>query len=300
MPVKRLLCILSIVMPAGIADIGHPPPARAHFSRVYTSARSIALGGAFAGIADDPSAVSVNPGGLTSVNGYSFLATIIKPYGIEDLEESYFAAVIPAGIGTAGISWHRVSLDGIASEDKLSVGFGKDYIRTSQDASLSFGGTLDLARVSYSDRYEGSQTVVTGSLGMLLRPFPIIGMGYCIRNLIPQSFDFLDGGGVTDLERTHVWSLAYHWDNRVSVVFDRSRDQRRKWNNQIGIEVAALPNLTLRSGANEQGVSGGLGIHLSGIRIDLGVSSHDVMGMSYVATAGYTFLPRAGGENETD
>lgn len=297
-PVKRIFCMLSIVMLAVIAGSGHPLPALAHFDRVYTSARIIALGGAFAGMADDPAALSVNPGGLTNVTGYSFLATIIKPYGIEDLEESYFAAVIPAGIGTAGISWHRLSLRGVTAEDKLSIGFGRDYIRTSQDASLSFGGTVDVARVSFADRFEDSQTVLTGSLGVLLRPFPIIGVGYCVRNLIPRSFEFLDGA--TGLERTHVWSLAYHWDNKVSVVFDRSRDQRRTWMNQIGIEVEALPHLALRSGVNEQGVSGGLGIRLSDVRIDVGVSSHDVMGMSYVVSAGYTFSPRAGDEHEED
>lgn len=271
-----------------------PLPASAYFERVYSSARIIALGGAFTGIADDPAALYANPGGLTSVRGYSFLATVIKPYGIDDLEESCFSAVVPVGIGTAGISWHRLSLSGVTAEDRLSIGFGRDYIRTSQDASLSFGGSIDIARVSYQDRFVDSRSVVTGSAGVLLRPFPIIGVGYCVRNLVPRTFDFLDGGGETRLERTHVWSLAYHWDNRVSIVFDRGRDQRARWSNRIGIEVFALPGLVLRSGVNDQGVSGGIGIERSGVRIDAGLSSHDVMGMSYVISAGYSFSPERG------
>lgn len=299
MPVKRIVCVLSIVLLAGIAETRNPQPAHAYFDRVYASARTIALGGAFAGIADDPAALNTNPGGLTSIAGYSFLTTVLRPYGIEDLEESYFAAVIPTGIGSAGISWHRLSLNGIITEDMLSFGFGRDYIRTSQDASLSYGGTLDLARVSVGDRFDESRTVVTGSLGVLLRPFPIIGMGYSVRNLIPRSLEILDGG-VTDLERTHVWSLAYHWDNKVSIVFDRNRDQLGNWSNQIGIEVAAITGLSLRSGVNDQGVSGGLGVYLSGVKIDAGVASHDVMGLSYVISAGYSFIPRTDGDHDQD
>jgi hypothetical protein len=268
---------------------------------VFTSARTIALGGAFTGIADDPSAMSSNPGGLTNVAGYSFLSTLMRPYGIDDLEESYFAAAAPVGIGTIGISWHRLALEGVTSEDLISVGFGRDYIRTSQDASLSFGGTLDIARVSYRGRFDDSQTVVTGSLGVLLRPFPIIGMGYCVRNLVPRSFEFIGkGDGGTDLSRTHVWSLAYHWNGKVSVVFDRSRDQLRKWNSQIGIEVAVLPYLQLRSGVNAEGVSGGMGALISGVLVDVGVSSHEAIGLTYVLSVGYTLFSLTGDTDEQD
>ncbi len=277
-----------------------PGPSRAYFELAHASSRAIALGGAFAGLADDPSAVHYNPAGLTNIRSISLLSTYVKPYGIDDLEESCVAAVFPVGIGTAGLSWHRLSLRGVMAEDLISLGFGKDYIRTSQDASLSFGGTLDIARVSFADRYEGSETVVTGSLAVLLRPFPILGIGYCVHNFVPRTFEFIPESEGTRLERTHVWSLAYHWDNKVSIVYDRERNSDGAWNNRLGIEIKVQPGFQLRSGLNDGNVGGGAGLFVSGVVVDVGVTSHDTLGASYVLSIGYRFPVKTGEDDEQE
>lgn len=268
-----------------------PRGAQAYFERLYMSSRVIAMGGAFAGIADDPSAVMINPAGITGISGYSCLLTGLKPYGLQDLDESSISAVFPAGIGTGGFAWHRLALRGITAENAFSFGFARDYIRTSQDASLAFGGTIDIARVSYSSNHKLSKTLVTGSLGMLLRPFPIIGFGYTVKNIIPRSVDFLPGNGGTRLERTHTWSLAYHWNRKVTFVYDRTRDQDKIWKDHFGMEAEVKNGLVLRSGFDAGGVSGGVGLDLDNINIDIGAVSADATGVTYFVSMGFKIIP---------
>lgn len=254
------------------------------------------MGGAFAGIADDPSALVVNSAGLTNVTALAFLSTIIHPYELSDLEESYLAAVFPVRIGTAGISWHRLALEGAVTEDLITIGFARDYIRTSQDASLSFGGTLDIARVAYGYPIGDSEAALTGSLGVLLRPFPIIGIGYCVRNINEPHFDFTGTGG-TELGRTHVWSLAYKWNDMVAIVLDRMKEQGGVWETRLGIEIEAPAGIRLRSGVREKDLTFGAGITISRFELDVGMDAHEVLGVSYILSMGY-MLPTSGDHDE--
>ncbi len=276
-----------------------PVGAGAYFDRVVTSSRTLSMGGAFVAISDDPSATLLNPAGLAQAKNHAFLFSLTKPYGLSDLEESYFAAALPVKIGVVGLSWHRFSLGGVSSEDLFTIGFGRDYIRTSLDASLSFGGSIDVARVSYSaDPYQDSKAKVTASLGVLLRPFPIIGIGYSVRNIGRGSFDFVPGGGGTPIKTLHTWGIAYHWE-QVTFVFERQLSQNREWKSNMGLEMRVLSSLRIRSGFDGSDVTGGIGLYVSRVCVDIGVSSHEVLGTSYMVSVGYS-LPgkEAAGEEK--
>lgn len=257
-------------------------PTAAHFERFYASSRAFSLGGSFVALADDPAAVVVNAAGLTQTLTPSFLVTYAQPYDVTDLEEHFIAAALPTGIGAFGISWHRFGLRDVTAEDLFSLAYGRDLIRTSQDASLSFGGSVDVARVSY-DGVE-AKTVVTGSLSMLLRPFPPIGMGYTVRNLGEPSFGWVSGDTGTPLEMTHALGLAYHWRQRAVLLFERFRAQNGAWHNSFGVEVNAHDQLKIRGGLAQENVTGGIGVHVSTLDVDVGVTAHEVLGLSYHAS----------------
>jgi hypothetical protein len=272
--------------------------ASAHFERLLASSRVLAVGGAFVSVADDASASLINPAGLAQSKSCSFLASLNHPYGLDDLEESYLAAAIPAKIAVIGLSWHRFALDGATSEDLFSIAFGRDYIRNTLDASLSFGGSIDIARVSFAEPYRSSQAKATGSLAMLLRPFPIIGIGYSVRNLGQGSFDLLPGGGGTPLRVTHAWGVSYHWQ-QVSLLFERERGQDRVWKNHLGLEVRIPSGLRLRSGLDNNNVTGGIGLNVSQLQIDIGVASYDMIGTNYMISLAYTISShKAAGDAE--
>jgi hypothetical protein len=271
--------------------VSHGSPANAYFERLFVSARAVSLGGAFVAVADDPSAIVINTAGLAQITSLSFLSSVDRPYELSDLRENYIAAVIPTKIGSVGLSWHRFALQDVTSEDLFTIAFGGDYIRNSQDASLSFGGSIDIARVGYSRVYTDSKTVVTGSLSVLLRPFPIIGIGYSIRNLGQPSFDWVAGDGKTNLKTTQAFGFAYHWERRATFVYERAMAQ-----NGPGVEIDTGKRLRIRGGLNDGDVTGGLGLTVSRIIVDAGVAGHHVMGLTYYISLGLSFPSKQTGE----
>jgi len=273
-------------------SLGHASPSHAYFERLFVSARAFSLGGAFVSVADDPSAIVINPAGLAQIQTASFLSSFARPYAISDLEEHFVAAAVPTGFGTIGVSWHRFGLSQVTSEDLYSIAYGVDYIRNSQDASLSFGGSIDVARVGYSASSLDAKTVVTGSLSVLLRPFPIIGFGYSIRNLGQPSFDWVPSDGKTNLKMTQAFGLSYHWQRRAVFLYERAMGQNGKWNDQIGVEVNAGDQLRIRGGLNSGDVTGGLGVTVSRIVVDAGVTAHEVMGATYYISLGVSLSPK--------
>ncbi|MDH3215697.1 MAG: hypothetical protein OEN01_05315 [Candidatus Krumholzibacteria bacterium] len=261
--------------------------ADAYFERIIVSSRAFALGGAFVALADDPGATVVNAAGLTQIRSLSVLSSFDIPYDISDLQENYLALALPAKFGVLGFSWYRFALSDVTSEDLFTFAYGRDYIRTSQDASLSFGASIDVARVAYSSVYTDSKTVVTGSLSVLLRPFPIIGMGYSIRNLGQPSFDWVLGDGRTVVKTTQTLGVAYYWDRRSVFVYERARAQDGKWADRVGIEVHAGKELDIRGGLANGDVTGGVGLTVSGIALDVGVSGHETLGLTYHFSVGF-------------
>ncbi len=297
--IRRRSTILLIALAVAVTLV--PATAKAHLERLFISSRAFSMGGAFVSVADDPSAVIYNPAGLTQIPTASVLSTISQPYGLSDLGEYFLAGVIPTTIGSFGLSWHRFSLEDVTSEDLFTLAYGRDLIRTSQDASLSVGGAVDIAHVAYPG-VSDSKTVVSGALSVLLRPFPVIGMGYTVRNIGEPTFDFALYGregdswdGPTRLEMVHSFGFAYHWDRRVSVMYERERGQDGKWRDLLGVEVKAGDVLRLRSGLRESNVTGGIGIKVSNIVIDAGVVAHDMLGLTYLISVGIS-LPKSGDE----
>jgi hypothetical protein len=278
-------------------------PAAGYFERLVVSSRIHALGGAFVAVADDPSAVLINPAGLTQTLHASVLSTISHPYGLTDLDEYFFAAALPSKIGSFGISWHRLALDGVTSEDVFTLAYGRDLVRTSQDASLSVGAGIDIARVGYSGDDAYSENAWAGTLSVLLRPFPFIGAGYTVRNIgEPSLFEsgaVHEGSGEigTTLEATHAFGFAYHWNHVFSVLYERGRGQDGEWTDRVGVEVRAGDVLRLRSGLSGDELTGGVGVLYSNVTIDASVTSHDALGLSAVVSVGIS-LPGGDGKGE--
>lgn len=262
-------------------------PAHAHFENPVASSRQLALGGALVSVASDATAAVINPASLVQLHRWSVVSTYQRPYGVADLDEAFAAAAFRAdNIGAVGVAVHYTGLRDVMSETMVTLALARDLIRTSEDASLSIGASVDLARVSVSDRFDASESVASGGAGLLLRPFPAIGVAYTMRNITEPDIDLLDGGGSTPLERTQAWGLSYVWHQRVGFIYERKHDGSH-WRDHVGIEVDLGPNLDIRSGVGRGLAAGGVGISWRGMTLDAGFSSHEFLGSSYVVTVGY-------------
>jgi hypothetical protein len=263
-------------------------PVCAHFERSIASSRQLALGGAMVSIAADATAAIINPAGLVQLHRWSFVTTYQRPYRIADLDEAFAAGALQVhGIGALGLAFHYVGLRDVMSESVLTLALARDLIRTSEDASLSLGASLDLARVAASDRFDTSESELTGGASVLLRPFPSIGVAYAIRNITEPEFDLVSGGGASRMERTQSWGVSYVWHQRVTVSYQRSDDGER-WRDHLGLEVDLGQYLDIRTGVGWGSAAGGIGIAWRNLAIDAGYSSHEYLGSSYVVTVGYT------------
>jgi hypothetical protein len=278
-------------MAACASACGVPRGAHAHFERVVLSARNTALGGAFTAIADDPTAVVVNAAGLALLSRPGGLATYQQPYNVSPLSESFVAGAVPLKrAGVLGASWHYLGLRGAMSENLISVSFARNLIATTQDASLSVGLSLDYLRAA-ADQTRLSDALVTGGFGVLLRPFPTIGIGYAVRNLHRGTLHLLSGGPGTEVRPQQAWGLAVKWQRRVTIAVERRQSATGEWRNHAGVEIATHENLSLRGGVNGRYATGGFGVFWRGVRVDVALASHHDLGTTYLFTIGY--LPKA-------
>jgi len=258
--------------------------AHAYFERVVLSARSASMGGAFVAVADDPSAVRDNAAGITGIPALSFLATYNQPYGVSEINEGYLAAVMPVSGLSAGFSWFHRGVEDALSEDLVTLAVARDLKRTSEDASLSIGATLDLARVSTEAEASEARTGVTFGASVLLRPFSFIGLGYSIKNIIEPSFDLIEGGGDTVLGRAQAFGLSYYWQDRLLATLETRQDAEGGWNGRGGLEVRIENHVFLRGGLDQSHLSAGAGVTARGFTVDLGMASNDDLGATYLFT----------------
>jgi hypothetical protein len=185
----------------------------AHFERIVTSARNEALGNAFVAVADDPTAILSNPAGLALSDTLGILVTYHHPYGLSQIKSGFGTFSFPTRAGVFGLSFHYLGLEDGLVEGLWSLGWARNIISNSQDASLSVGLTLDFmgASVPTESEFGGGEgdRFLTGGAGVLLRPFAMIGIGYSVRNLVSGELDLFEGGLATRVRTQQSWGLSY-------------------------------------------------------------------------------------------
>ena len=75
----------------------------AQFLKIGVGAKACAMGEAFAGLADDPSAIYWNPSGLTQINTIEILG--MQNFWLVDMSYQYFAIAFPTHYGSFGASF---------------------------------------------------------------------------------------------------------------------------------------------------------------------------------------------------
>ena len=181
-----------------------PQTLHAQFEEVSTSTRSTALGGMFTHVADDASALFINSAGL--VNSASpvlygdFSESSAAGYG----SETMIAAIYPAPWITVGAGWFRRGLSGgdIDDENVFIAGIAKKLLTNTGGSYLSVGAAMKAGRLAYGSSCDcpaggSSESDVTGDLGLILRPLPVISIGYSLITL--KEVDFGDYGSAQDI-----------------------------------------------------------------------------------------------------
>ncbi len=189
----------------------------ATFLNVGVSARSEAMGGAYSAIADDASAVTINPAGMVQVKKSQ--VSVMHNESLLDINQEYFSYVTNWGNKAFGTNLIYVDYGTQMFKDENDAGTStfkpKSYALSfaySAYASkvLSYGVAIKYVKMDIGvDNYEDSTFAV--DLGLLYKPHPKgWRMGAVLSHL---------GGGLTlykeedPLPLTFKIATAYEWDN---------------------------------------------------------------------------------------
>jgi tetratricopeptide (TPR) repeat protein len=248
--------------------------------------RALAMGGAYAAIADDASAPLWNPGGLGFVQRRTFDVSYASLYGL-GFQEQYASFVLPSWrFGAGAISFQQFSVDGIERRDARNFLLGDDESDSQTQFSFSFGRpfgeiwSLGAALKVRRHALAGfSDTGIGVDVGVLLRPALALGsqrtwaqrlgFGFAVQNVVQPTLR-LDQSSVEDPPTARAGFSYWLPLGRANVLtaldFEKTdgMDLRAHW----GVEARVHSILSLRLGVNAGHLAAGTGIHWRDLSFD--------------------------------
>jgi len=247
----------------------------------------LALGGAYAAVADDPGAMIWNPAGLVRVDRRNIYASHSNLIGLGFSEQLGLVALPNLKLGTFGLGLRRFGVDGIEGRDDRGAIFADNLKDSETEILLGYGRTIgglwNLGAVfkyqqhnlaGYSDGAPGLD------LGVMVKPLEAAGRrsrladaltaGLTIRNLIEPNLR-LDEEGVKDPTGLR-FGLAYDdemSDNLhllVATDLEKTRDMDTRLH--AGVELSLMKLLALRLGTNAGMLTAGAGVRYRDLAVD--------------------------------
>ena len=264
---KRILLLQAL-----LAAILIPSALYAHFERATLGTRSIALGGMFIALGDDPSTLFSNPGGLVTIGSPTLYGDFAEASGSRYGEESRIAAIYPFKRFALGAGWYRRGIEVGGAEDLMIAGVAATLLTNTQGSFLSMGAAVKAGRLSYESSCDcagggNSQTETAFDLGIMFRPLPVISIAYALSNT--GDIDIGPPGEEEPWERSQRWGIAYFWEERVTLGYEQERMGGRTLHH-YGFSVRTSTPIELLAGFSEEQVYGG--IRWVGERLRLGAS----------------------------
>ena len=267
--------------------------------------RALAMGGAFAGVADDASASIWNPGGLGFLQQRE-LQVSHASVGDVDMDEQYASIAIPSWKwGGASATFRRFAVSGIEGRDDRNaiipgeISDHQSEIKLSYGRGLgeawSLGGSFNIRRQSLAGF---SATGVGVDLGAMVRPGAFferenswanrVQVGVALLNLIEPTLR-LATDEISDpiLLRTGA-SYRHDWNGNVSLLsaLDFEKSSKSEAMTRVGLESTVLEVLALRAGWNDGGWAAGAGVRWKGASVDYVLEENEIdtvhrFGLSY-------------------
>lgn len=237
-----------------------PLKADAAFRGLYQAAGPTARGGTGVSGYDGASVLFINPAGLTSYMLTAVYGEYSRSGEYDGWDRWRFAAVVSRGNSSLGIGCFRGDLRGERTDEVYSISFGRRVMEGATDTYISIGGRFCYGRVTREDlnRYsngERSDSDINGSIGIIVRPLPVVSFGYAIENIRETDFQFSSGS--EKWGRINRWGFAYYWENRVILSYQRE-NRSGNVSNHYGFSASTALPLKIMAGFSEGDVYGGL------------------------------------------
>lgn len=284
--------IIVLVFGAGLFaknDYGAP----GEFLSWGAGARSMGLGRAFTGLADDPSAVVYNPAGLAQQNPLQItLQHVVLFY---DTMYDFAAVTYPvSGLGTFAGSYIRLGSTGYESRDlkwETSGTFGVTnqafLLSYARDITSWFAAGVNVKLINESV-FDKSAMGFGADIGAMFTPNEMINVGLSLINIVPASIK-LDSAAET-YPMILKFGLAFKFlGDRIIPVLDFEKSFSQKdFKLRFGLEAYPIQDLALRVGLDETEITFGAGYLIKPVRIDYSISSQE-LGLTHRASLTLAF-----------
>jgi hypothetical protein len=271
-------------------------------SLVKTSARAVALGNAFAPLADDYAALFTNPAGLYLVDHQQFGA--MQTNMMDAVSSFSGAGVFPMKGATLGAGFLFNGVSGIPVgtslvSNRVVAGTQADYANTivavglaapvdtpmTEPGALVMGITGKFFMENAGGGVNYSSSGINADLGALLRINKAASLSLVYHNFLPTQVKWNTGyqsnvdysmsiGGRYRLMGQDQESALYSEDQSIDIMGDVALlDQNQKFVPRAGIEYKPYPFLALRGGLIFEEMATGLNTSAQNMKLSLGMGA---------------------------
>lgn len=241
------------------------------------SPRTLAMGKAFTGLADDQEAVYYNPGGLAQLYSHNLKTSYLQLWG---LQLGYFGYALPTRrFGTIGVGLMGAYTDDIDSEDENGNNIGT-YKFNQNCLLFSYANQpakfigIGINMKFVTSRIAQYSTVGSGGdFGLLLFPRQNLTYGLTIQNLL--------GPKLTHYQQTDEFPVTLRtgaalklYQGRAVICLDVVKNilDYTAVEPHLGIEfIPIYPVLALRAGLDRNTVNAGLGLRKNWGSLSVGI-----------------------------
>jgi len=274
------------------------------FLRFGASARSLALGNAVTGMADDVATAYWNPAGLAQLR--TMEATAMGATMFNDTRYTFFSLGLP----TEG--WGTFSLNGTFTNsgefERSTWDTDLDETFSEKEGVFGLGYANGGSRFTYglnlkavSQNIGGASGSSTGlDVGLMFRPHRRFSVGGAVQNLITPKITLIDEE--EKLARSARAGLALRFfRNKLRVTTDLVKTEYMDTSFRSGMELSPLPQLVVRGGydSEREHMSAGAGFLLENWQFDYAFVSTD-LGSQNVFSATLRFGVPFGVKMKTD
>lgn len=259
--------VINIVLSSALAASA----ALGAFEEAQTDARSLAMGGAWAALADGASPDQPNPASLSWGDGWGASAGFALPFGMADL--ATVTSSVRAVRGRLGLGLALGSMGSQLYRESTFRSSAAWRVHRQLSAGLSLGG-YQLSAQNY-----GSALSAGVDAGVLGKPLPQLTLGLAARNLNRPKI----GDPPQDLSQELSAGLAYAPSDGILTVMQLQAQKGWPVQWRLGQEFLFWRGLAVRGGYSGKpaSVSAGVGLEWAGYAFGYAVRTHPELGLSH-------------------
>ncbi len=292
---KTLLRGTAALIALGVG-LATAPPAGAVFDDLEYSPRARGLGGAYAALSDDASAVFYNPAGLVNVEDIRLHGSIFTPFNYGFHRANGFSVAVPTeNWGTMGFGYSDFRVEYLSRVLTIERAFTFSHgVMLMEDLSSSFAigynlnvYSLDYPTPSLSGLDLGSETTFGVDVGFVARLRERTTAGVFAKNVNAPTI----GEPEHDLPQRVSGGMAYRPYDGVITTVEVEKELGKDTQFHGGVEFRVVEPLALRFGAQTKPnlFDIGVGLDYRQINVDFTFTRHPVLDETFRYGIGLRF-----------